>query len=297
MPSLASLSTLLAVAAVGVMSADNRPIMNPYDQDQMIKDVLNAIPANKPKAEFKWPSSVPWDTEDQSGSIPEWCYRKAKEAGQDPNDIDVYSLNYPDCPVSFEICHHQKAQMSFEQVKDWFGRIPSTARGHINRFIVIPADRASAGYVYADRSIIYRGQLSFRGFFHEIYHGVDRYCEMPGKGASQACHQTDIFRKAVADDGYAVDSYARTSEAENFAQVAFHTFYNINVPGGLPNLKTQTDGKNNWDLAKHEVEAQTKYCKNDFTFGSAQCASRDASTRDLKYVSKGTGKPRNGPMS
>lgn len=231
MPSVTSLLSLLAVVA-GVVSADNRPVMNPYDQDRMIEDLLNNIPQNKPKAEIKWPDSIPWDTEDPSGSIPEWCYQKCKDEGHNPQDIDVYSVKYKDCAVSFEICHHRKAQMSFEQVKDWFGRLPSTARGHVNRFIVFPSDRASAVYITNKRSIVYRGQMSFRGFFHEVYHGVDANCPMPGKG--QSCHSSEIFRNAVKEDGYAVDSYARASEAENWAQVSFHTFYNINVPGGLP---------------------------------------------------------------
>lgn len=283
MLALWSLISILAASGVQAGSPDEdlkgRPIISSYPDGKIDDDLYSTLQNNaKPAWQWVWPQS----SDNVKDSIPRACYDHAKSEGLNPQDIAVYDVNHNDCGLTTRVCRHKDAPMSIEKVTDLLGRIPVKTRALVPNILVTGGNPSA---YFAGNLILYRGDLNLGSFYHEFGHALDTACPFPDfKGRA---HDTQAWIDAFYKDSHVTDSYARTNQGENFAQITIHSLYDLNIPGGLANLNTQTDGTDNFKLYDDELNAQKQYCKEYLT------ANNGANCGDVKgewdFVSKTTG--------
>ncbi|EJT53220.1 hypothetical protein A1Q1_07458 [Trichosporon asahii var. asahii CBS 2479] len=283
MLALWSLLSILAVTGVSAATPDedlkNRPIINSYPNGKIDNDLFSTL-QNHAKAPWQW--VWPDSSQNVRDSIPRACYDHARRENLDPKDVSVYDLNHDDCGLTHRLCRHKDAKMSVEKVAEHVGRLPAKLRALVQNIFIAPG--AESAY-YSGNIILYRGDLNLGSLYHEFGHALDDHCPFPDK--KKLAHDTQAWIDAFYKDDHVTDEYAKSNQGENFAQITVHSLYDLNVPGGISNLGTQTDGRNNWDLYDDERHAQMQYCKEYLAANNgANCGNvKD----DWDFVNKNTG--------
>lgn len=285
MLALWSLVSILAISGAKAGTPDEdlkkRPIINSYPDGKIDNDLFSTLQHHsKAPWQWVWPDS----SQNTRDSIPRACYDHARREGLNPVDFAVYDLNHDDCGLTHRLCRHKDAEMSVEKVAEHIGRLPAKLRGLVQNILIVPVKPYPSAY-YAGNVILFRGDLNLGSMFHEFGHALDDHCPFPDK--KRVAHKTQTWIDAFYRDERVTDDYAHVNQGENFAQITVHSLYDLNVPGGISNLGTQTDGRNNWDLYDDERHAQMQYCKEYLTANDgANCGDR---RDDWDFVNKITG--------
>lgn len=225
----------------------------------------------------------------QQDSIPRACYDAVRKEGLDPKDVEVFTALYEDCGMEWEYCRHKDAAMSLNKMGDMNGKLPIKTRLLIPHILTLPGDER----LYRENDLLVMGgNPSFVTILHQAGRAIDESCPFPGKASR--CSDTESWLNAFGRDTYVVDDIARASQADNFAQIAIHSMFNLNFPTGLSSLNTDTNGMTNEILYDDEVKVQSMYCGEYLVANpDARCGSY-AQKRD--YVSKATGEKVDDPF-
>lgn len=281
---LALWSLIATLLVTPVLAEDGRTLATRSDlvpQDH----VLQAYPANRFNED--WAKNLPkheaqiqsWkDT--QPNLIPKYCYDNTKDAELDPDDVEVFDFKYDDCDSRWTMCRHKDAEWSIEDLGHRFGMLPVWARGLVANVLLLPYPGGTAAST-AGGGLQLKGDVDLGSLFHEVGHSVDTNCPFPGR--TDNSHDTQEWMDAFHKDGWVPSPLANGGMGDDFAEVYLHALYDVNVPGGLASLGTQSDGRNNWDLIKNQMDLVKRYCKAALTSGSGdKCENKRESTDIIK---------------
>lgn len=246
-------------------------VMEGYPGGRFNEDYAKHLPKHPAQIE-SWKDYSP----DQ---IPRYCYDNTKAEGHEPNDVEVFSLFYDDCDEDWIMCRHKDAPWSIEQLAERFGMLPVRARGHVANVLLLPLQGTAAST--AGGGVMLKGDVDLGTLYHEVGHAVDSNCPFPGKNGNPDSHKTQAWMDAFNKDGWVPDPQSNSGMAEDFTQVYLHALYDVNIPGGLPSIGTQTNGKNNWDLIKNQMDVQKQYCKAELTAGMGDKCEGKKRTTDI----------------
>ena len=113
------------------------------------------------------------------GTVPEACYDTAALLGLKPTDIEVYDINFADCPVSTPVCRHKDFPMSIEATLRDLSRVPPNARQLLRTLLLLPP--AEDGRIAMTDMELYdlRVHQDVRTvpfiWFHEFAHIIDHH--------------------------------------------------------------------------------------------------------------------------
>lgn len=287
-----SLLSVLAVAGVRASTPDEelkgRPQISSYPGDRIDNDLIAHLQLHTSG------HVLPWTSDKASAklkdSIPRVCYEHAKRENLDPKDVLVYTIGHDDCGMVHQVCRHKDAEMSIDKMAVYLGRMPVKLRSLVQHLLAVPG---SPSAYYAGDIIVYRNDLNLGSFYHEFGHALDNNCPFPDR--KDECHETQAWTDAFRRDSHVTDGYARSNQGENFAQISVHSLYDINVPGGLAGMRTQTDGIDNYKLYDDELNAQKQYCREYLTANDG--ATCGVVFTNLDYVSKTTGEKVDNPYN
>lgn len=251
---------------------DDDHVMEGYPGGRFNEDYAKHLP--KHEAEIK-----SWQNE-RPDAIPRYCYDNVKGSDLDPNDVEVFDVTYDDCFAAWIMCRHKDAPWSIDRLAESFGRLPVRAREHVANVLLLP----NPGGTYASTSgggVLLKGDVDLGTLYHEVGHAVDANCPFPGKDGSPDSSRTRVWLDAFHKDGWVPDPQSNTGMPEDFTQVYLHALYDVNIPGGLPSIGTQTDGRNNWDLIKNQMDVQKQYCKAELTAGLGDHCEVKKHTTDI----------------
>ncbi|KAK3994462.1 hypothetical protein QBC44DRAFT_236125 [Cladorrhinum sp. PSN332] len=161
------------------------------------------------------------------GTLPKHCFDTASGNGYcNPYDVEVYDVKYSECNVTTVFCRCNNSPLSIDQVATNFGRVPVKARQWIRYVSSYPAPQCSAWN--SGNNMVYLGNCVNRQSvtFHEVAHTLDSWAVgLTGTSYSN----TAPWKNIVAMGTCVPDSYAKSSWAESWAQVAVMTAYHYNV--------------------------------------------------------------------
>ena len=118
-------------------------------------------------------------------------------------------------------------------MRDIFGRMPVRMRQYVRHVLAVPGV-LSAGS--SGDNIVLKGKGSnlMTIFVHETAHSMDSHA-IPG--TSVPFHNSSPWLEAVNQDSAICDSYAQTSQGENFAQETVVALFDKVVPGGIGSVQ------------------------------------------------------------
>ncbi|EKD05577.1 hypothetical protein A1Q2_00123 [Trichosporon asahii var. asahii CBS 8904] len=295
---LALWSLMAALVVTPAFAADDRkPVTrsNPVPQTLITRaelvpqdHVLQAYPANSfndgwAKHLTKHEAQIQSWNDKQPDLIPLYCYDNAKGADLSPYDVEVYDFKYDDCDSRWTMCRHKDAEWSIEDLGHRFGLLPVWARGLVANVLLLPLPGGTAASTNGG-GLQLKGDVDLGSLFHEVGHSVDTNCPFPGRTDTQEnSHDTEEWMDAFHKDGWVPSPLANGGLGDDFAEVYLHALYDVNVPGGLASLGTQSSGKNNWDLIKNQLDLVKRYCKAALSAGSGdKCENKRESTEIIK---------------
>ncbi|KAI5792554.1 hypothetical protein DFH27DRAFT_517103 [Peziza echinospora] len=168
------------------------------------------------------------------GYIPQDCKTLAINEKLSPNDIEAFDIFYEDCSSDpWVFCRHKDSPVSQKEMVEIFGRMPVKSRQFVRHIISIPGV-ISAGS--SGDNIVLRGTGPnlMTVFIHETAHSMDSHAVT---ALPLPFHNTQQWLTAYNTDPAISDSYARTSQAENFAQTIVISIFDRVVPGGIPTIQ------------------------------------------------------------
>ncbi|KAH7309840.1 hypothetical protein B0I35DRAFT_328090, partial [Stachybotrys elegans] len=164
-----------------------------------------------------------------SHQILDWCRDETVNRGQSPNDVDTFSVYYNDCEAPWIMCRHKDSSVSKQQIIDTFGRLPVGIREHV-RHVGVWGSLEYAGFMSGLNVAFTSSFFNIWVVIHETMHAVDadafRHFGSPFSS-------TDMWKDAYNQDSRVPADNSHSSWAEHFADIAPHTIWNRNVPGGL----------------------------------------------------------------
>ncbi|KAI1104033.1 hypothetical protein F4804DRAFT_352504 [Jackrogersella minutella] len=174
--------------------------------------------------------------------MPMDCVKAAKEHNYGPEDFDVFEVHYNDCGQPWVMCRLRDAKVNATTMADVFGRMPLGMRQYVRHVIVIKQKDtgSAAAWNFGDTITLSEDCYLHYIFAHEISHSLDSHVEAPhvtkpGQGGlSISLYWAQQF---ILDDA-TISEYARTQWSENLAETGIIALYNMVVPGGVFNLKT-----------------------------------------------------------
>ncbi|EKD02183.1 hypothetical protein A1Q2_03545 [Trichosporon asahii var. asahii CBS 8904] len=271
---------ILAATTSRAGESDNelqtRPKIKPYPPGSLNSRLLAGTPEHDSSVK-NWTESATLQD-----AIPLACYDAVKREGLNPADVEVFTVTYDDCSTPWELCRHQDAERNLPTVRSLHSKIPVRARELLPYALHLPGPERA---YRTSEILVLGGKPDFLTIMHQVGRAIDDNCGFPGK--DRRCSDTETWRNAFDRDTYVVDDIARTSQAENFAQIVIHTVVNLNFPGGLASMGATTDGQFSQNLYDDEVKVQTQYC------GPYLVANPDDKCDNFRpkreYVSKSTG--------
>ncbi|KAM7203798.1 hypothetical protein V8F20_003804 [Naviculisporaceae sp. PSN 640] len=153
-----------------------------------------------------------------NGYIPEYCKYEANAQGVSPYDIQVFNITYSDCSTPWVFCRHKDSPTSQNDMVNQFGRLPVKMRNYVRHVISVPYGGGAHAWSGVG-DVMFRGSVSDAAaltvWIHEIGHCIDNH---NGVGGNSDFSATSTWLTAFNADTGVPDDYARTSQAENFAQ-------------------------------------------------------------------------------
>ncbi|KAK4170157.1 hypothetical protein QBC43DRAFT_328817 [Cladorrhinum sp. PSN259] len=221
-------SLLLSVLAAGTVQVSAQTLSKPVAQPPFSWPPMsqNGLFPNTASPHWEYRK---WDW----GLIPARCKSVAERENVSPYDMEVYDVWYADCETRWVFCRHNQANSQWWDIFDRFGRVPVGARDHVRHIVNIPLPNAISGYCYSgDGDVVFKGDVAAPGansiWYHEIGHALDwqnnQYSTLPQWVAAYN-----------ADSAVPVN-YAKTNQAENFAENVIVAAYDNIVPGGVASI-------------------------------------------------------------
>ncbi|KAF3920121.1 hypothetical protein AA313_de0202373 [Arthrobotrys entomopaga] len=156
------------------------------------------------------------------GWIPQGCKDRFLARGLSPKDAKVYNIKYTDCDRAWTFCRHKDAQLSIEQMADFFGRMPVHMRSLVRHPIALPQDGCAAqAFIDVGDIVMYGGCAALSVWVHETGHQLDTQLK-PLKPLSG----TKEWKQNLSYDSCVPDSYANMNVVEDFAQIVVVAQFN-----------------------------------------------------------------------
>ncbi|KAK5994164.1 Conidiation-specific protein 13 [Cladobotryum mycophilum] len=265
----AKVSQLFALASASLLAQVSARLDKPLIQPP-IPGLDNGLFQNLPA---RGSTKSQW----QYGLIPDRCRDVANAEKHTPYEVEVYSVQYDDCPDAWVFCRHKDATPSIDQMIEVFGRLPVRIRDYVRTTIAMPGPRSA--YTYSDLGDnIYFGDFQNYPtlFVHEIGHTMDN--NVYHKGSDFSASQQ--WLNAYNQDSAISDDYARTNQAENVAQETVIALFNTIVPGGIRSVEPNAAAISHQYTALQNVLGDILHpggqCQNRFQNAGVVCMGPDA---------------------
>ncbi|KAK6542272.1 hypothetical protein TWF694_006232 [Orbilia ellipsospora] len=184
-----------------------------------------------------------------SGTAPQSCVNELAWNGCISGRAVVYNVTYTDCPTPWVFCRCDNADLSINQMADFFGRMPVHLRSVVRHPMAVHQDGCSA---YAttgsdDGDIVMQGNCNTESIWlHETGHQLDAR----GLGNGVGFSTSPAWINALYADSCAADDYGNTALWEEFAQMTVvaqsDTIYNVvpqqAIPGCFNNQLAALEG-------------------------------------------------------
>lgn len=252
---------MTAASAVSLASiasgALDKPVIDPEFPDGGLDSLAQGLTDNLASVEGgSWKA---WD----AGWIPKDCKSIAEDAEFAATDIIPFDISYPDCPDDpWVFCRHKDSPMSEDTIVDIWGKVPVRMRSFVRHMVFLPGD-ASAGS--SGDNVQMNGDLGITVFIHENAHSLDPHAFDPELGDPFSDGQT--WLDAYDADSAVPDSYAQSSQQENFAQQAVVAIFDNVVPDGLGTVQP------NWQAIFNQYDTLRTNIGDTIVPGG-ECANR-----------------------
>ena len=214
------------------------------------------------------------------GSYPQWCYDTARaqrgNGNTNPNcaiaNLEVYSIAYNDCPTRpWILCRCSDSQVSRQQYATDFGRIPPGIRSRVVHTLSIAESGPSAGS--SNDRVLFRGSVGPAVYVHEAMHSAD-----------QGFSASSTFANAYNQDSCVPDDYAKSSNAEDYAQLGVWIHYDTN-----PQTKVHTY-VGDFSCMGHQLETVGQNAGEQLNKATSKCFDRRPNDPNVSVAFKrGTG--------
>lgn len=217
-----SVASAVSMASLASAALD-KPVIEPEFPDGGLDSLSQGLNDNLSPPGNTWKV---WD----EGWIPEDC--KSMIEGTDFSVFDVipFDINYDDCGDAWVMCRHKDSPLTEQDIVDTFGKIPVRFRSFVRHMLFLPGN---AGAGSTGDNVVMNGDLGITVFIHETAHSVDGH-GFPDIGGFS---ESQIWIDAYDADSAVPDSYAQSSQAENFAQQSVVAIYDKVVPDGIGTIQ------------------------------------------------------------
>lgn len=204
-----------------------------------------------------------------AGWIPADCKTLVQGAGLSPFDVTTFDIQYTDCSQTWTFCRHNDSPLSQADIIDLFGRVPVRMRDFIRHFVFIPGTTSAGSN--SDNTLMV-GNVGITVFLHEIGHSLDSHAFDASYGVPFSNGSVWISNYNL--DSAVTDSYAQTSQQENFAQEGVVSVYDKVVPGGIGTIQP------NWNAIYHQYTTLEGYI-GDTILPGGTCTHRLADSQPV----------------
>lgn len=232
------------------------------------------------------PSSVStWD----QGRLPVTCFDLIAEpdllGGRcDPTLTTVHEVTYDDCEEPWIICQCQDASGSVDRLIEDLGQLPVRARDYVRYVVMSDEKRLEGIYELQGSAVWWEGDLIIYGnwssvglFVHEVSHTMDYFVS---GNAETPFSETREFEQILDDDTCVVDSYAKTTYSEAYAQAAVALAFDLNRSGPLDDVVDHDCMSGVHEVMEEHLGEYLTYdssatCRTPLTKGRNICLSGD----------------------
>lgn len=197
-----------------------------------------------------------------AGWIPADCKSLVQGAGFSPSDVIPFNIHYTDCSQTWTFCRHKDSPLSQTDIIDLFGRVPVRMRDFIRHYVFVPGNKSAGSS--GDNTLMV-GDVDITVFIHEIGHSLDSHAFDASYGVPFS--NSNVWISNYNQDSAVTDSYAQSSQQENFAQETVVSVYDKNVPGGIGNIQP------NWQAIFHQYATLEGYI-GDTIIPGGTCVNR-----------------------
>ncbi|KAK3192075.1 hypothetical protein K4F52_001702 [Lecanicillium sp. MT-2017a] len=196
------------------------------------------------------------------GWIPKDCKAIAEGSGFSANDITPFNIHYDDCGDAWVFCRHKDSPLSKIDMIDIFGRLPVRMRQFIRHIVALPGTKSAGS---SGDNIQMNGPIGITVYVHEIGHSLDSHAFDAKYGAPFS--NSKVWIDNYNMDSAVTDSYAQSSQQENFAQETVVSLFDKVVPGGVGTIQP------NWRAIFHQYATLQGYI-GDIIIPGGQCTHR-----------------------
>ena len=204
-----------------------------------------------------------------AGWIAKDCKTLAKANGFSPNDITTFNIKYTDCSDTWVFCRHKNSPMSEIGMIDLFGRLPVRMRSFIRHIIALPGTKSAGS---SGDNIQLNGDCDITVFIHETGHSLDSHGFDSSYGVPFSTGKVWVDNYNL--DSAVTDSYAQSSQQENFAQETVVSLYDKVVSGGIGTIQP------NWQAIFHQYATLQGYAGDKIIPGGS-CTNRLANSEPV----------------
>ncbi|KAL6899960.1 hypothetical protein GGI43DRAFT_405924 [Trichoderma evansii] len=197
-----------------------------------------------------------------AGWIPADCKSLVQGAGLSPFDVTPFNIHLSDCSQTWTFCRHKDSPLSQTDIINLFARVPVRMRDFIRHFVFIPG--ATSAGSNGDNTLMV-GSVDITVFLHEIGHSLDSHAFDPSYGVPFSTGNVWVSNYNL--DSAVTDSYAQSSQQENFAQETVVSVYDKVVPGGIGTIQP------NWQAIFHQYATLEGYI-GDTIIPGGTCVNR-----------------------
>ncbi|RPA86086.1 hypothetical protein BJ508DRAFT_322231 [Ascobolus immersus RN42] len=182
---------------------------------------LNGLP-HSPYTKDKWT----W------GTLPKFCFDKAKARGCDVYKVEAYNITYSDCNLGPTVmCRCEDAPVGIDDLATDFGKVPVKGRQWVRYVSAWAPSGDQIDPCAADGSDNNIGIYGFCNnkasvYFHEVGHSLDSWA-VGNSGSAWSLGQD--WRDRINLDSCVADGYAKSSYPESWAQAVTMAAYHANV--------------------------------------------------------------------
>ncbi|KAH7310775.1 hypothetical protein B0I35DRAFT_489586 [Stachybotrys elegans] len=215
------LTALLAAASVvNAQDKPTKPLINPLMHLNMDTFARYLPPMGHNRVED-------WSNE----HIVRFCRGETVNRGMNPWDVESFNVFYNDCDAPWIMCRHRGSNVSKQQMIETFGRLPLGVREHVRHIGVWPDLGGLAGFMNGQNIGFSQGSFNLGVMIHESMHAVD-YSAFRHIGVPLSLTQS--WKNAYNQDSAVPAENSYNNFVEHFADIAIHSVWDRNVPGGTP---------------------------------------------------------------
>ncbi|EPS39631.1 hypothetical protein H072_6563 [Dactylellina haptotyla CBS 200.50] len=168
---------------------------------------------------FSGTASPPYTVQQWApGKAPQACVNELAWNNCISGRAVVYNITYNDCNKPWVMCRCENADLSINQMANFFGRMPVHLRSVVRHVMATHQDGCSAYAITGpdDGDIVMQGNCNTQSvWLHETGHQLDAR----GLGTGVGFSTSQIFTDALWNDTCVADDYGNTAPWEEFAQM------------------------------------------------------------------------------